>query len=100
MKKIGYLCSEYPAISHTFISREIEIIEKEGFEVVTASINKTKNLDKMGKSDIERAGKTYFIKSENKLNILKILLKYKLFSPLKYTSVLFIILHIYRFRTF
>ncbi len=88
MKKIGYLCSEYPAISHTFISREIEIIEKEGFEVITASINKTKNLEKMGKSDIERAGRTYFIKNESKVNILKTVLKYKLFSPINYIKLI------------
>jgi colanic acid/amylovoran biosynthesis glycosyltransferase len=88
MKKIGYLCSEYPAISHTFISREIEILEKEGFEIVTSSINKTKNLEKMEAKDIERAGKTYFIKNDNKVNILMTLLKYKLFSPIKYCNLI------------
>lgn len=88
MKKLGYLCSEYPAISHTFISREIEILEKEGFEIVTASINKTKNLEKMEEKDIERAGKTYFIKNDKKLNIVMTLLKYKLLFPVKYLRLI------------
>jgi colanic acid/amylovoran biosynthesis glycosyltransferase len=63
MRTIGYLCSEYPAISHTFISREIAILEAEGFKIHTASINPTKNAESLGEADRARAAGTYYIKS-------------------------------------
>jgi len=36
---VGYLASEYPAISHTFILREIQALRARGIEVHTASIH-------------------------------------------------------------
>ena len=38
-RKVAYLVSHYPAISHTFILNEIMQLRKEGFEICTASIN-------------------------------------------------------------
>ena len=37
--RIAYLVSQYPAISHTFILREILFLKQQGFEIHTASIN-------------------------------------------------------------
>src|SRR5919202_1089862 len=36
--KIGYLTSQYPATSHTFISREVAALRKLGVELETFSI--------------------------------------------------------------
>jgi colanic acid/amylovoran biosynthesis glycosyltransferase len=36
--RIGYLVSQYPAINHTFILREIQTLRAEGFEIVVVSI--------------------------------------------------------------
>lgn len=68
--KIGYLCSEFPALSHTFISREIEILERRGLTIATASINPTRNLEKMGSWDQERASRTYCLKQTSPVRIL------------------------------
>ena len=38
---IAYLCSEYPAVSHTFIFREIESLRRAGILVHTATIRRT-----------------------------------------------------------
>ena len=38
-RKLAYLVSHYPAISHTFIFNEISQLRKEGFEISTASVN-------------------------------------------------------------
>jgi len=62
MRAIGYLCSEFPALSHTFISREIAILEREGFRIVAASINSSAGLEKMGADDRARAASTYYVK--------------------------------------
>ncbi len=38
--RIGYLVSQYPATSHTFIQREIEALRRAGIEIVTFSIRR------------------------------------------------------------
>ena len=40
-QRIGYLVSAYPAVSHTFIAREIEALRGIGVEVETMSIRRT-----------------------------------------------------------
>lgn len=88
MKKILYLCSEYPALSHTFIDKEIDELEKNNFEVLTASINYPKNFDKFSVDYQNRTAKTYYIKNEKKIEILALVLKYKLSNPLRFLKVL------------
>ena len=68
---IGYLCSEYPAISHTFIYREIESIRKAGISVHTASIRKPSDLDVMTPDEQREADKTLMVLSRSPLAILK-----------------------------
>ncbi len=74
--RIGYLCSEFPALSHTFISREISVLEREGFDIRTASVNVPVNVEKMGPGDREYAARTYAIKGTPKPRIAAILAKY------------------------
>jgi hypothetical protein len=38
--KIAYLISRYPAVSHTFILREVKRLRQLGFEIGVASINR------------------------------------------------------------
>lgn len=38
MLRIGYLTSQYPAPSHTFIAREVAELRRRGFEVHTFSV--------------------------------------------------------------
>ena len=37
--RLGYLTSRYPAVSHTFILREIAQLRAAGFEIHSASVN-------------------------------------------------------------
>lgn len=62
-RAIAYLCSEYPAISHTFIYREIESLRKAGMSVHTASIRKPSNLDVMTPDEQQEAGRTLMVLS-------------------------------------
>ncbi|MBS1885228.1 MAG: colanic acid biosynthesis glycosyltransferase WcaL, partial [Actinobacteria bacterium] len=39
--KIAYICSNYPAISHTFVLREVEALRARGVEVSTFSIHRS-----------------------------------------------------------
>jgi len=58
---IAYLCSEYPAISHTFIYREIQSLRKEGLTVHTASIRKPAGLDIMTPDEQKEAHDTLMV---------------------------------------
>jgi colanic acid/amylovoran biosynthesis glycosyltransferase len=63
-KPIAYLCSEYPAISHTFIYREIESLRKAGMTVFTASIHKPEKLDIMTPAEQKEAANTLMVLSQ------------------------------------
>ena len=41
--RIAYLVNQYPAVSHTFIRREILALEKQGHEVLRISIRGSHN---------------------------------------------------------
>ncbi len=56
---IAYLTGEYPAVSHTFILREVEALRKLGAEVITCSIRKT-NPDQHRGVEEKNAFKTTF----------------------------------------
>jgi glycosyltransferase involved in cell wall biosynthesis len=74
--RIGYLCSEFPALSHTFISREISVLEREGFEIPTASVNVPSNVEKMGEEDRAYAARTYAIKGTPRPRVARLILAY------------------------
>jgi glycosyltransferase involved in cell wall biosynthesis len=40
-RRIAYLTSEYPALSHTFILREVEALRARGIDVLTASVRRS-----------------------------------------------------------
>lgn len=67
---IAYLCSEYPAISHTFIYREIESLRKAGMTVFTASIHKPEKLDIMTPAEQEEAANTLMVLSQPAASII------------------------------
>jgi colanic acid/amylovoran biosynthesis glycosyltransferase len=81
LQGIGYLCSEFPALSHTFISREISILERNGFAISTVSINHARNLEKMGPEDRAFAARTYFIKGTSRFRALALLFRYAFCCP-------------------
>jgi len=61
-KKIAYLVSEYPAISHTFVFREIQALRNLGLDIRTASILIPRYLDQMTEKEQADAKETLCIK--------------------------------------
>jgi len=61
---IAYLCSEYPAVSHTFIHREIESLRQAGMTVHTATIRNPSHVDVMTKAEQEEAARTLKVLSQ------------------------------------
>ena len=82
-RPITYLATHFPAVSHTFISDEIDALEQQGFAVVTVSINS------VGENDIAADGKqrhrsTTYLKSLSKVRVLATLTA----TTLRHPSVL------------
>ncbi|MCF8383077.1 MAG: glycosyltransferase family 4 protein [Chlorobium sp.] len=63
-QSIAYLCSEYPAISHTFIYREIQSLRQNGFTVHTASIRRPEKVDIMTPDEQKEAQNTLMVLSQ------------------------------------
>jgi glycosyltransferase involved in cell wall biosynthesis len=55
---LAYLASEYPAISHTFIHREVEALRAAGFEVATVSVRPTTGLERLTPAEQQEAAQT------------------------------------------
>ncbi|MDZ4799396.1 MAG: glycosyltransferase [Bryobacteraceae bacterium] len=73
--RIGYLISRYPAISHTFILREVLLLASCGIDVVPASINVPDRPDS-GLTSEERteAARTFYVKQAGAGEVLSALL--------------------------
>jgi colanic acid/amylovoran biosynthesis glycosyltransferase len=59
--RVGYLASHYPAVSHTFVLREIHALRKLGVEVETFSIHRTPTDQLLADADREEAARTYTV---------------------------------------
>ena len=62
--RLGYLSSRYPAVSHTFILREVRQLREAGFEIHSASVNPPdRGVDEMTADEVEEARDTYYLKA-------------------------------------
>jgi colanic acid/amylovoran biosynthesis glycosyltransferase len=86
--KIAYLCSEYPAVSHTFILREVEALRRRGLEVETFSIRRTSSASLLSRADREADASTFAILPPNWPRLLGSHLRLALRRPAIYLSVL------------
>ncbi len=88
--RIAYLVSRYPAISHTFILREVLALRRRGFEIYPASINppdRTREL--MTEEERRESDATYCIKTAGLFRILMAHLRVLRASPRRYFGGLF-----------
>lgn len=87
--RLAYLVSTYPAISHTFILREVQRLRAMGHEIVTASINRPdRPRAAMGAAEGAEADSTYGLKAAGVRDALLALGAQALRSPRKLVSVL------------
>lgn len=65
-KPVAYLTSEYPALSHTFIQREIAALRGHGYPVITTAVRRAKAAHVLGQTEIEDARATYYLIEEGR----------------------------------
>lgn len=71
MAKVAYLVSRYPAISHTFILREVVELRRLGMEIETVSINPPdRSTERLSEVERSEAARTYCLKAAGKASIL------------------------------
>jgi colanic acid/amylovoran biosynthesis glycosyltransferase len=84
--KIAYLVNQYPAISHSFIRREITALEKLGIKVERFSIRSTSEL--VDQADQSELTKTRFILKAGIKSLLSSLLLTAITRPMHFWSTL------------
>jgi glycosyltransferase involved in cell wall biosynthesis len=81
---MAYLVSRYPAISHTFILREIQRLRALGHTIFTASVNPPdRSIDAMEGYERQEAEDTFYIKAQGAVGALKSLLFWCVKSPIR-----------------
>jgi glycosyltransferase involved in cell wall biosynthesis len=68
---MGYLVSKYPAVSHTFILREIAALRERGIAIDVASINDADDRGSMTQAERDEAERTFYVKRAGALGALK-----------------------------
>lgn len=66
---VAVMASEYPAVSHTFIFREIALLRQQGQGVVTVSVNRPRRVDVMTPPEQADAAATTVLKTRNPLRL-------------------------------
>jgi colanic acid/amylovoran biosynthesis glycosyltransferase len=81
-RKLAYLLSQYPAVSHTFFLNEIVALRDRGFHIRTASINAVSPPDDgFASRELAECESTYYIKSMPKTTMLRRLIATALGHP-------------------
>ncbi|MFL5828105.1 MAG: glycosyltransferase family 4 protein [Thermoleophilaceae bacterium] len=68
--EVGYLCSRYPAVSHTFVLREVRALRARGVHVHTFSIRRPRDSELLSSADREERKRTWYVLPANPLRLL------------------------------
>ena len=86
--RVAYLVSEFPAVSHTFIAREIDALRARGVDVVTMSIRKTPAERLLSDADRRAADETFTVFPLRKARFVAAHLRAVLARPGRYLATL------------
>jgi len=82
MLRIAYLISRYPALSHTFILREVLELRNLGIEIETASVNAPdRPLEELGPEEQAEALRTFVLKGQSPRKLIEAFLMTLLMRP-------------------
>jgi glycosyltransferase involved in cell wall biosynthesis len=86
--RIAYLCALYPAVSHTFVLREVRALRRLGMEIATFSIRRAGADQLLSREDREAFAETVAILPPNWRRLLRAHLTLVRESPIAYIRVL------------
>jgi glycosyltransferase involved in cell wall biosynthesis len=83
--KLGYLVSQYPAVSHTFILREVLALRRQGVEVCVVSVRACdRPATALSADEAAEAERTFFVKGAGALHALLANARVLCRQPLRY----------------
>ncbi len=85
-KRIGYLISQYPAPSHTFIRREIDAIRRAGLDIETFSIREPPEHDVLSDRDERDRDETWYVLPVSPLRLLRTNVRQLVRHPMRYVD--------------
>jgi colanic acid/amylovoran biosynthesis glycosyltransferase len=86
-RKIAYLVSQYPAINHTYILREIRELRRQGWAIEVASVRPdTRGVATVTAEEREERGRTWYVKSQGALRVVWAHVVCAASSPVSYFS--------------
>jgi len=88
LPKIAYLCSRYPAVSHTFVLREVKALRGLGAKIVTFSIRRAGSDHLLSVADREAFASTFAILPPRWTSLVRAHLKLAVRAPAAYLSTL------------
>jgi hypothetical protein len=94
-RKLAYLISQYPKISHSFIRREILALEQRGWQIFRLSIRGW-NADLVDPADVAELQKTTFVLKDGLLPLMASTLRRIAFSPRRFGSALVLAIQMMR----
>lgn len=92
--KIAYLCTRYPAVSHTFVLREVNALRTLGVEIATFSVRRAGSEHMLAEADRTAAESTYAILPPRWGELLATHIKAAAGAPLAYFSTLMLALRL------
>ncbi len=88
MRRIAYLMSHYPAVSHAFVLREVEVLREQGVAVETLSIRRADDHDLLTGGDRLAAATTFSVLPVSPASLLAAHVAALLRAPSRYLSTL------------
>jgi colanic acid/amylovoran biosynthesis glycosyltransferase len=86
--RIGYLVGRYPAVSHTFILREVRELRRLGVDVRTISVHRTAAAELLSEADRSEAASTFAVLPTGAMRLLRMHLGALVASPAAYLGTL------------
>lgn len=85
--RLGYLVSQYPAVNHTFVLREIRTLRALGFDIQVVSIRKPDRLPEfLSEEEADEYRRTFAVLGGGPLRVLRAHLSTVLRRPLRYAA--------------
>jgi colanic acid/amylovoran biosynthesis glycosyltransferase len=87
--KLGYLVSQYPAVNHTFILREVIALRREGLDPCTVSIRRSdRRVEMLSTDEADEHRRTFCVLGAGLTYVMLANLRTMLFRPISYARAL------------
>jgi colanic acid/amylovoran biosynthesis glycosyltransferase len=91
---IAYVISQYPAVSHSFIRREIVALEREGLEVIRIALRSRREI--VDPEDIQEQKRTIYLLEDGLLPLLSAVLAVAVRKPMRFAAAFWVALRFTR----